>query len=96
MNTDYLTANDPTLAIPLTEDQRSDLYSELASGAESGWDYSTRFAGNPNAGGSNNTNPVLRSYNIKNNVPVDLNSIFCAFNTASYSLLTVIDIEPRP
>jgi len=33
---DYLTANDPTLATPLTESQRSELYSELASGAETG------------------------------------------------------------
>ena len=33
---DYETANDPTLSTPLTESQRAELYSELASGAESG------------------------------------------------------------
>jgi hypothetical protein len=33
---DYDTANDPTLSTPLTESQRAELYSELASGAESG------------------------------------------------------------
>ncbi|GJE92605.1 glycoside hydrolase family 37 protein [Phanerochaete sordida] len=76
--TDYLTANDPMLTTPLTDDERAELYSELASGAESGWDYSTRFVKEPLAGGSNNTNPALRSYNIKNNIPVDLNSILYA------------------
>ena len=74
---DYQTANDPTLTTPLTDDERADLYSQLASGAESGWDYSTRFVKDPVAGGSNNTNPALRSLNIKSNIPVDLNSILC-------------------
>lgn len=74
---DYLTANDPTLTTPLTDDERADLYGQLASGAESGWDYSTRFIKDPVAGGSNNTNPALRSLNIKSNIPVDLNSILC-------------------
>ncbi|KAI0322093.1 glycoside hydrolase family 37 protein [Amylostereum chailletii] len=73
--TDYLTANDPTLATPLTADERADLYSELASGAETGWDYSTRFVANPLAGGLNDTNVALRSLNVKNHVPVDLNSV---------------------
>jgi hypothetical protein len=36
LNIDYQTANDPTLSTPLNESQRADLYSELASGAESG------------------------------------------------------------
>lgn len=74
---DYLTANDPTLTTPLTDDERADLYSQLASGAESGWDYSSRFIREPIAGGSNNTNVALRTLNIKNNIPVDLNSILC-------------------
>jgi alpha,alpha-trehalase len=77
LDTDYLTANDPTLTTPLTEDERADLYSQLATGAESGWDYSSRFIKEPIAGGSNNTNPALRTLNIKNNIPVDLNSILC-------------------
>jgi hypothetical protein len=33
---DYTTANDPTLSTPLDESQRTELYSELASGAETG------------------------------------------------------------
>ncbi|THH27596.1 hypothetical protein EUX98_g6596 [Antrodiella citrinella] len=73
--TDYLTANDPTLATPLTEDERAELYSELASGAETGWDYSSRYIRTPGAGGSNNTNVALRALNVKGTLPVDLNSI---------------------
>jgi alpha,alpha-trehalase len=76
--TDYLIANDPALPTPLNETQRSALYAQLASGAESGWDYSTRFVGEPLAGGLSNTNPALRSYGISAHVPVDLNSILCA------------------
>ena len=44
-----------------------------------GWDYTTRFAAEPYAGGSNNTNPILRSYGIRSTAPVDLNSILCEF-----------------
>ncbi|KAH9040254.1 glycoside hydrolase family 37 protein [Lactarius hengduanensis] len=77
---DYNTANDPTLSTPLTESQRAELYSELASGAESGWDYSTRFIALPVDGGTNYTAPALRSVNIKNHVPVDLNSILYKAN----------------
>ncbi|KAI0698165.1 glycoside hydrolase family 37 protein [Cytidiella melzeri] len=68
---DYETANDPTIPTNLTVAQQADLFSELASGAESGWDYSSRFAALPNVTG----NALLRSYNIKNHVAVDLNSI---------------------
>ncbi|KZT11812.1 glycoside hydrolase family 37 protein [Laetiporus sulphureus 93-53] len=71
---DYSTAFDPTLP-PLDEDQRSELYAELASAAETGWDFSSRFASDPYAGGTNNTNPTMRTINVRNNVPVDLNSI---------------------
>ncbi|KAI0917618.1 hypothetical protein AcW1_007218 [Taiwanofungus camphoratus] len=73
--TDYLTANDPTLQVPLNESQRADLYAELASGAETGWDYSSRWTAQPLAGGSNDTNPALRALNTRNVVPVCLNSI---------------------
>ncbi|KZT28701.1 glycoside hydrolase family 37 protein [Neolentinus lepideus HHB14362 ss-1] len=73
--TDYLTANDPTLTTPLTESEKDDLYSELASGAETGWDYSSRWTAQPGLGGSNNTNPMLRSLNVKNTIPICLNSI---------------------
>ncbi|CAL1713673.1 unnamed protein product [Somion occarium] len=73
--TDYLTANDPTLSTPLSDSERADLYAELASGAETGWDYSSRWEKNPFAGGSNDTNPGLRTLNIRGTLPVDLNSI---------------------
>ncbi|KAI0329049.1 glycoside hydrolase [Cubamyces sp. BRFM 1775] len=71
---DYLTANDPTLPA-LSDDERANLYAELASGAETGWDYSSRWMKDPLAGGSNNTNPALRTLNIRQLIPVCLNSI---------------------
>ncbi|KAH7884995.1 glycoside hydrolase family 37 protein [Phlebopus sp. FC_14] len=67
---DYLTVHDPTLTTPLTDDQAAELYSELASGAETGWDYSSRFQAVPQLG-----NPGLRTLNVKNNIPICLNSI---------------------
>ena len=69
---DYQTVNDPTLATPLTESQAADVYSELASGAETGWDYSSRFQLVPQLG-----NPGLRTLNVRNNIPICLNSILC-------------------
>ncbi|EIW74545.1 glycoside hydrolase family 37 protein [Coniophora puteana RWD-64-598 SS2] len=68
--TDYLTVHDPTLQTPLTTDEASALYAELASGAETGWDYSSRFEAVPALGSAG-----LRSLNVRNHVPVDLNSI---------------------
>ncbi|KAG8214941.1 glycoside hydrolase family 37 protein [Butyriboletus roseoflavus] len=67
---DYLTVHDPTLSTPLTDSQAAELYSELASGAETGWDYSSRFQIVPQLG-----NPGLRTLNVKNNIPICLNSI---------------------
>ena len=75
--TDYNTAFDPTLPA-LDENARSELYAELASGAETGWDYSTRFIKDPLVGGTNGTNQALRALNVRAHVPVDLNSILCA------------------
>ncbi|EJF56038.1 glycoside hydrolase family 37 protein [Dichomitus squalens LYAD-421 SS1] len=79
--TDYLTANDPTLQTPLTADERSNLYAELASGAETGWDYSSRWAKEPLAGTATNQNPVLRSLNVRSIIPVCLNSILYKAHT---------------
>ncbi|KAJ7660450.1 Six-hairpin glycosidase-like protein [Mycena rosella] len=61
-----------TRALPLAEPalnstQSAALYAELASGAETGWDYSARWLTNSSAG--------LRALNVKQIVPVDLNSI---------------------
>ncbi|TFK70552.1 glycoside hydrolase family 37 protein [Pluteus cervinus] len=66
---DYLTANNPATNPPLNESQRADLYAELASGAESGWDYTVRFFTNPTQ------NDGLLSLNVRGTIPVDLNSL---------------------
>ncbi|KAI0754492.1 glycoside hydrolase family 37 protein [Daedaleopsis nitida] len=73
--TDYLTANDPALSTPLTAQQRADLYAELASGAETGWDYTARWLKEPLAGSPTDQNPKLRSLNVRGTIPVCLNSI---------------------
>lgn len=39
---DYLTANGDDIATPFTDEQKGDIYAELATGAESGWDYTAR------------------------------------------------------
>lgn len=41
---DYNTANDPELSPALNESQRSDLYAELATGAESGMPHISMIA----------------------------------------------------
>ncbi|KAJ2919157.1 hypothetical protein MD484_g1266, partial [Candolleomyces efflorescens] len=66
--TDYTTANDPSLPA-LNETQRAALYAELASGAESGWDYSARWFTH------GHTNATLRDLNVRSTIAVDLNSI---------------------
>ncbi|CDZ96699.1 Neutral trehalase [Phaffia rhodozyma] len=54
-----------------------ELYSELASGAESGWDYTVRFMKD---GLKNISDPLegLRSLNIRQIVPVELNALLAA------------------
>ena len=52
----------------------ADLYAELASGAETGWDYSARWAKVPVINVSDN-NPALRTLNVRAIIPVDLNSL---------------------
>jgi alpha,alpha-trehalase len=68
---DYTTANGPDVVPPLTETQKAALYAELASGAETGWDYTMRWfrAGNLSAG--------LLALNVRNTIAVDLNSLLC-------------------
>ena len=39
---DYVTANGDGITVPFTEKQKEALYAELASGAESGHDYTAR------------------------------------------------------
>jgi len=102
--TDYETAT----GVNLTEQQRSDLYAELATGAESGntltrlgnfdefvltcgalmplgWDYTSRWLTDPLAGNSTDQLSKLRTLNIRNTIPVDLNSILCMYRSSPYS-----------
>lgn len=58
----------------LNESQRSDLYAELATGAESGWDYSSRWCKEPLLNVTDNL-PALRTLNARAIIPVDLNAL---------------------
>ncbi|KAG7088886.1 hypothetical protein E1B28_012833 [Marasmius oreades] len=66
--TDYLTVNGPNMT--LNETQRSDIYAELATGAESGWDYTARWLTNITQHTAD-----LTKLNLRSTIPVDLNSI---------------------
>jgi len=84
---DYVTANNATYfnkngqqfnaTEPLNETQKATLYANLASGAESGWDYSSRWIANPSDAVTDTYFP-LRSLNTIEIIPVDLNSILYA------------------
>jgi alpha,alpha-trehalase len=81
---DYITANNASYynkageifnaTTPLNETQKAQLYSHLASGAESGFDYSLRWVTNPSDAVTDTFFP-LRSLNTVNILPVELNSI---------------------
>lgn len=66
---DYDTANHAQP--PLNKSQQADLYAELATGAESGWDYTARWLTSPVTNTSNNEE-ALRKLNLRAIVPVDL------------------------
>ncbi|KAI1799109.1 glycoside hydrolase family 37 protein [Daldinia bambusicola] len=84
---DFITANNKSYyaasgiiypeSRPLNESEKAELYSSLAAGAESGWDYNTRFIANPSDAARDVYFP-LRSLNTNNVVAVDLNSILYA------------------
>lgn len=57
-----------------TQAEKDLQYGNLASGAESGWDFSARFMRDPNIAANDAYFP-LASYNIINMVPVELNAI---------------------
>lgn len=78
---DYETVNGSDLPTNYTDAEKAELYSELASGAETGWDYSSRWTKEPFAtiGNTTNQEPLLRGLNVKGLVPVDLNSILCKY-----------------
>jgi alpha,alpha-trehalase len=81
---DYTTANNASYynengevfnaTQPLNETEMATLYANLASGAESGWDYSSRWIANPSDAATDTFFP-LRSLNTIEIIPVDLNSI---------------------
>ncbi|GME26309.1 Glycoside hydrolase family 37 [Neofusicoccum parvum] len=80
---DYQTANNESYyaeggiiypGTDLNDSAKALLYSNLASGAESGWDYSSRWLAYPEDAAEDIYFP-LRSLNTRNVVPVDLNSI---------------------
>ncbi|KAF7564063.1 hypothetical protein G7046_g53 [Stylonectria norvegica] len=81
---DYITANNQSyystsgIIYPevegFNESQKEHLYANLASGAESGWDYSTRWLSRPQDSARDNYFP-LRYLNTMSIIPVDLNSI---------------------
>ncbi|KAK8138622.1 glycoside hydrolase family 37 protein [Apiospora sp. TS-2023a] len=84
---DYVTANNRSyyatsgIIYPethaLNDTEKAGLYANLASGAESGWDYTTRWLKNPLDAVDDIYFP-LRSLNTASVVPVDLNSILYA------------------
>lgn len=61
----------------LNTSARESLYSELASGAESGWDYSGRWSKEISYNKSD-AYGNLRKLNVKAIVPVDLNALLYA------------------
>ncbi|XP_048254050.1 trehalase-like isoform X2 [Haliotis rufescens] len=65
-------AEDVKTAGNVTEEQASNIYSNLASAAESGWDFSSRWFSR-----EDETNMGLNTTVIKDIIPVDLNSILC-------------------
>ncbi|KAI8957304.1 glycoside hydrolase family 37 protein [Daldinia sp. FL1419] len=84
---DYITASNRSYyatsgiiypgAHPLNESEKAELYSNLAAGAESGWDYNARFITTPSDAAKDIYFP-LRSLNTGNLIGVDLNSILYA------------------
>jgi alpha,alpha-trehalase len=95
---DYVTANNRTYfnkngqqfnaSRQLNDTEIATLYSNLASGAESGWDYSMRWVKNPSDAISDTSFP-LRSLNTINTIPVELNSILY------YNEITIADFHKR-
>ncbi|KAI8343199.1 trehalase [Chlamydoabsidia padenii] len=69
---DYHTVHDQNLS----PKQQSDLYSDLAAGAESGWDYSARWT--RTKGEDKN---ILRTLDTRNVIPVELNALLWSMET---------------
>jgi alpha,alpha-trehalase len=69
---DYKTVMEASPALNKTAQEK--LYQELATGAESGYDYAARWMKVPVINVSDN-NPTLRTLNCIAQIPVDLNSL---------------------
>ncbi|RYP54887.1 hypothetical protein DL768_000451 [Monosporascus sp. mg162] len=84
---DYITANNQSYYAqsgiiypevrPLNDSEKATLYANLASGAESGWDYTSRWLTTPTDAADDVYFP-LRSLNTREIIPVDINSILYA------------------
>lgn len=95
---DYITANNESYysasgdvyneTTPLDDTERAQLYANLASGAESGWDYSSRWLANP-ADAVEDIYFPLRSLSVINTLPVELNSILY------YNEITIASFHQR-
>lgn len=74
-NGTYYAANGKVTTVAnKTQEEKDFQFRNLASGAESGWDFSSRFLRNPGAANADTDFP-LASLNIVNIIPVDLNAI---------------------
>ncbi|KAI9288330.1 trehalase [Umbelopsis sp. AD052] len=62
------------LDVNMTENDRINLYSDLATGAETGWDYSSRWVRNKKFDGGSQFE-LLKSLNTRAIIPVELNSL---------------------
>jgi alpha,alpha-trehalase len=94
---DYEAGNGADLATPYTDQQKADLYAEIASGAETGWDYSSRWEKNPFPVGGNLTNntPGLRTLNVRSTIPCDLNAILCKAIEVSLTCSLILFLQIR-
>lgn len=61
-----------------------------------GWDYSGRFLKDPLAGNSLDRLPALRTLNVRNTIPVDLNSILCMYHSSTFSRERTVDPVSPP
>ncbi|CAO3677099.1 unnamed protein product [Umbelopsis vinacea] len=70
---DYQTAQNGT---GYNETQIESLYADLATGAETGWDYCARWTRSKTAASNDpNSYQILRTLNTRNVVPIDLNAL---------------------
>ena len=51
-----------------------------------GWDYSSRWLKEPLAGNLTDQLPKLRTLDVRNTIPVDLNSILCMYRLPYFPL----------